>query len=223
VDARALYRHAPAAAALATAAFRWELRDLGLGWWRRDNGVWEIAGCSGIAEFSHRRNDIAEIRNAVTARLGRPVTGGEDHTIWAETRADKDTVTVTALLADWRQRAAPAGFDLDACFDRTDRALVYERLPECYVATLLDDLADPEHGLCSARSDFNHADVVRAIADWALDDGDGGRRKVLLPPDEIVRLADRFCGDERVVVIDPGVRGSTMQRRDGVRLARDAG
>ena len=35
-----------------------------------------------------------------------------------------------------------------------------------------------------------------------VDDGDR-RRKVVLPPDEIVRLADRLCGDERVVVIDP--------------------
>ena len=75
LDARALFRHAPEAAALATAALRWELRDLGLGWWRRDNGVWEIAGCSEavISEFSQRTHDIAEIRTAVAERLGRPV------------------------------------------------------------------------------------------------------------------------------------------------------
>ena len=52
LDARALYRAGPAAAALATAAARWELRDLGLGWWQRDNGIWEIAG---VDESSDRR------------------------------------------------------------------------------------------------------------------------------------------------------------------------
>jgi hypothetical protein len=58
---------------------------------------------------------------------------------------------------------------------------------------------------------------VRAVADWSIDDS-GLHRKVVLPPDEIVRLADRFCGDERVVVIDPACRGSTIRRRDGVLI-----
>jgi len=44
LDARGLYLHAPEAVALATAAARWELRDLGLGWWQRDDGIWELAG-----------------------------------------------------------------------------------------------------------------------------------------------------------------------------------
>ena len=205
-----LYRHAPEAAALATAALRWELRDLGLGWWRRDNGVWEIAGCDEavIAEFSQRRHDIAEIRHAVAARLGRPVTGGEDHTIWAETRSDQGRRRRRRPVVGLAPTCRRAGFDLDACFDRADRAIAYERLPERHVETLLNDLADPERGVCAARSDFCHADVVHAVADWSIDDG-GRRRKVVLPPDEIVRLADRFCGDERVVVIDPACRGSS--------------
>ena len=137
-------------------------------------------------------------------------------TIWAETRSAKEAVDVAGLMSDWRRRAARAGFDLDACFDRADRAIAYERLPERHVETLLNDLADPERGVCAARSDFNHADVVRAVADWSIDDG-GRRRKVLLPPDEIVRLADRFCGDERVVVIDPGLPAARRSNaRDGV-------
>ena len=108
LDARALYRHAPEAAALATAAFRWDLRDLGLGWWRRDTGAWEIAGCSEavIAEFSQRLHDIAEIRDAVAGRLGRAVTGGEKDTIWAGTRSAKEAVDVVGLKSEWRQRAA---------------------------------------------------------------------------------------------------------------------
>jgi conjugative relaxase-like TrwC/TraI family protein len=44
LDARGLYQHAPTAAALATAALRWELRDLNLGWWQRDNKTWELDG-----------------------------------------------------------------------------------------------------------------------------------------------------------------------------------
>ncbi len=73
LDARALYRHAPAAAALATAAWRWELRELGLGWWRREDGVWEVAGVTEevIGEFSRRRSEMSEVRRALEERLGR--------------------------------------------------------------------------------------------------------------------------------------------------------
>ncbi len=76
LDARALYRHAPAAAALATAAVRWELRDLGLGWWRRNDGVWEIDGVDEavIREFSQRRTEMDEVRRALEDRLGRPIS-----------------------------------------------------------------------------------------------------------------------------------------------------
>ena len=111
LDARALYRHAPEAAALATAALRWELRDLGLGWWCRGDGIWEIAGCDDtvIGEFSQRRQEIAEIREAVAEQLGRPLSDGEDRTIWAATRPDKTNVDGPMLLADWRERAAGVG------------------------------------------------------------------------------------------------------------------
>ncbi|MGH9137047.1 MAG: MobF family relaxase [Acidimicrobiales bacterium] len=220
LDARALYRHAPAAAALATAALRWELRDLGLGWRRRGDGIWEIAGCSDalIAEFSQRHHEIAEIRNAVAAELGRRITDGEDHTIWAATRPDKQTVEPAALLADWRHRAARHGFDVEVCFHQLEPAAAVERLPGVHLDRLLADLAAPETGVCSNHGDFTHADVVRAIADWSLPPTAEGkaRRKVLLPPDEIVRLADVFCASDLVVPIDPTCRGSVIRRRDCV-------
>ena len=44
LDARGLYLHAPETATLATAAARWAFRDLGLGWWQRDDGIWELDG-----------------------------------------------------------------------------------------------------------------------------------------------------------------------------------
>ena len=105
LDARALYRAGPAAAALATAAARWELRDLGLGWWQRDDGIWEIAGVdeAAIEEFSSRHRKIGEIKAALARQLGRPVTRPEDARIWADTRADKTAVDPTELQKSWRR------------------------------------------------------------------------------------------------------------------------
>ena len=117
LDARALYREGPTAAALATAAARWELRDLGLGWWRRDDGIWEIAGVddAAIDEFSSRDREISEITSALERELGRPVTLAERRKIWADTRADKTAVDPTALQASWRDRADRVGLDVTQC------------------------------------------------------------------------------------------------------------
>ncbi len=103
LDARALYRNAPAAAALATAAARWELRDLGLGWWRRPEGIWEVAGVDGAAirEFSQRRNEMDEVRKALEERLGRTIAHHEEDTVAVSTRPDKVAAT--------RPNSAPLG------------------------------------------------------------------------------------------------------------------
>ena len=83
LDARALYRHAPAAAALASAAIRWETQDLGLGWWQRPDGVWEVAGVdeASIRAFSQRRAEMDEVRKALEERLGRRISHEEENTI----------------------------------------------------------------------------------------------------------------------------------------------
>ena len=184
LDARALYRHAPAAAALASAAARWELRELGLGWWRRDDGVWEVAGIDerAIREFSRRRNEMDEVRAALEERLGRPLSHGEEDTVALSTRRGKEAVDAAGLVADWRRRAASVGVDIEGCFHRkADRAIIHETLGGGDVDALFRDLADPLTGLCAAATTFDRGDVLKAIADWAITDG-GRTRKVLLPP-----------------------------------------
>ena len=217
LDARALYRAGPAAAALATAAARWELRDLGLGWWQRDNGIWEIAGVdeAAIEEFSSRHRKIGEIKAALARQLGRPVTRPEDGRIWADTRSDKTAVDPIELQKSWRDRADRVGFDVAACFDRADRAIAYDTLPPDRVAALFGDLADREHGLCAGVDRFTRSDVIAAIVDWSVVDLNGQTRKVLLPVAEIETLADRFLACDHVIALDPALGRGVIRRRDG--------
>lgn len=217
LDARALYREGPTAAALATAAARWELRDLGLGWWRRDDGIWEIAGVddTAIDEFSSRHRDIAEIKDSLARRLGRPVSIAEDHKIWADTRADKTAVDPIALQRSWRDRADRVGLDISRCWDRPDRAIAFDTLEPERVDTLFADLTDRDGGLCGSVDRFTRGDVIAAIADWSLVDLNGQRRKVLLPVAEIEALADRFLASDLAIPLDPTLARGALRRGDG--------
>jgi conjugative relaxase-like TrwC/TraI family protein len=206
LDARLLYQHAPTAAALATAALRWELRDLNLGWWHRDGKTWELEGITPtvIAEFSRRRNDIDEITAVLEQRLGRKVTCAETDTIALATRAPKQPTNSTELLGDWYQRARHHGLEpnhLDIHLTRPGATIVHHRLPLPLVAKLHADLNAPD-GLCATTSVFRRADVIRAVADWATGP-DGNRRKVILPPDEIERTADRYLTSSHVLQLHP--------------------
>jgi conjugative relaxase-like TrwC/TraI family protein len=206
LDARLLYQHAPTAAALATAALRWELRELNLGWWHRDGKTWELEGITPavIAEFSRRRNDIDEIAAVLEQRLGRKVTCAETDTIALATRAPKQPTNPTELLADWHQRARLHGIEphhLDIHLTRPGATIVHQRLPLPLVAKLHADLDAPD-GLCATASVFRRADVIRAVADWATGP-DGNRRKVILPPDEIERTADRYLTSSHVLQLHP--------------------
>ncbi len=209
LDARALYRHAPAAAALATAATRWELRDSGVDWWCRDDGVWEIAGIGeqAIAVFSTRRAEMTEVRDALEARLGRRITHGEEDTVALATRAEKVAVDPDRLRADWHGRAERAGVDVAACFQAAGRPIVHESLPTELGKRLFADLVDPNTGLCAHAVSFDRGDVLSAIVDWSIDG-----HKVLLPPSAVERLADEFCASSLVAEV-PGA--GVIRRRDG--------
>jgi hypothetical protein len=89
LDARGLYLNASA-----PAAFRWESRGLGLGWWQRSNGTWEIAGVDqgAIDEFSSRHAEIDEVRKALEVRLGREVTPEDRNQVALATRSAKRPV-----------------------------------------------------------------------------------------------------------------------------------
>lgn len=221
LDARALYRHAPAAAVLATAAARWELRELGVGWWRRDDGVWEVAGIDerAIREFSRRRSEMDEVRAALEERLSRPLSHGDEDTMALSTRQGKEAVDAAGLVADWKRRAAEVGVDIESCFHRdSDRAISHDTLVGGDVDTLFRDLVDPVVGLCAASTTFDRGDVLKAIADWAITT-DEGTRKVLLPPAEIERLADAFCASALVVQLDPAATAGVIRRRDGATVS----
>lgn len=227
LDARGLYRHAPGAAALAAAALRWELRDLGFGWWERDDGIWEIAGVGerAISEFSRRRNEMDEVVTVLEERLGRRLTHTEETTVALSTRTGKHAVDPTSVLADWTRRAATVGLTpdgLDACFDRSDRAdraIVVPKLSERMVQRLFHDLAHPTLGLCANSIMFDHGDTMAAIANWATTDDTGNRRKVVLPPAEVDRLANSFCRSRRVVELNPARVGGVIRRLDGTVIA----
>lgn len=218
LDARALYRHAPAAAALGAAALRWELREAGVDWWRRDDGMWELAGVDerAIREFSRRRSEMDEVRAALEAQLGRTLSHREEDTVALSTRAAKHGVDVERLVEDWRRRAGMVGLDLDACFEQAGPT-VHERLPDRLVPQLHRDLIDPVAGLCSGSTTFRRGDVLAAIADWSID-VDGTERKVVVPPAEVERLADDFLATNRVVEL-AGASGGVIRRHDGQIVA----
>lgn len=219
VDARALYRNAPAAAALATAAARWELRGLGLGWWRRPEGIWEVAGVdrAAIREFSQRRNEMDEVRKALEERLGRAISHHEEDTVAVSTRADKVASDPATLRASWRDRADRVGLDTELCFDRADRALAFDALPAELQERLFCDLVDAEEGLCARANTFGSGDVMREIADWSIRDTSGVARKVLLPPREVERLTARFCATSLVFEIEATT--GTLRRRDQTTIS----
>ncbi len=214
LDPRALYRNAPAAAALATAAARWELRNLGLGWWRRPEGIWEVAGVdkAAIREFSRRRNEMDEVRKALEERLGRTISHHEEDTVAVSTRADKVASNPAELRASWKERADRVGLDLDACFGRTDRAIAVDVLPDELQERLFRDLVDSEDGLCARANTFGVGDVLKAIADWSIVESDGTIRKVLVPPREVERLAARFCAIG--LVVEVGETTGTIRPRN---------
>lgn len=147
LDGRALYRHAPAAAALATAALRWRLStELGVRWRKSERGVWEADGVpdATIREFSTRRDEVDAALAELSEALGRPLGPSDTDRVVLATRAAKARTPVEELRANWLQRARGTGFGrraLGVCFGRRP-ACCQSRLPdadEAALAVWLDD------------------------------------------------------------------------------------
>jgi len=123
-----------------------------------------------------------EVRKALEERLGRTISHHEEDTVAVSTRADKVASDPAALRASWQDRADRVGLAIDSCFDRADRALAFDVLPDDLQQRLFRDLVDSEDGLCARANTFGTGDVMRGIADWSILDANGMARKVLVPP-----------------------------------------
>lgn len=222
LDGRALYRHAPAAAALATAAMRWQLSsELGITWRRSPRGVWEAEGVpdSTIREFSTRRDEVDAALAELSETLGRPLLPADTDRVVLATRAAKARTPVEELRAGWLRRARRTGFgrrEVAACFGRAgtpDRARV---APDDERA--LADWID--RSVVEQAPTFSRGEVIEVICRWTV-----GDRLVVLPPDEVVRLADRYLASERVVELEGRNRlgRDTITRGDGVRVDATGG
>jgi conjugative relaxase-like TrwC/TraI family protein len=104
LDARALYEHAQAASALATAEMRHQLtRSLGVRWRPGRSGGWEIDGIPDpvLRAFSRRRSEIDDALRELEDAIGRDPTLGELDRIVLKTRPAKQHVPVTELVDGW--------------------------------------------------------------------------------------------------------------------------
>ncbi|MGH9135862.1 MAG: MobF family relaxase [Acidimicrobiales bacterium] len=223
LDGRALYRHAPAAAALATAALRWRLStELGVRWRRSERGVWEADGVpdATIREFSTRRDEVDAALAELSEALGRPLGPADTDRVVLATRAAKARTPVEELRAGWWRRARDTGFGrraLAACFDRVPPE-VHTRLDDPREALLRAWLDD---AVVAESPTFARGEVIEAICKWTSTDGE----LVVLPPDEVLRLTDRFLASERVIELDGRARRGrdSITRHDGVRVDATGG
>ena len=113
VDSRRLHLHLGAAQALYHARLRFELgRRMGAAWALRPSGLGDVTGVDPrlCRVFSQRSSSMDEYRHR------RGVVGpgaGSSAAMFHADRPEKDhSVTVDALMTEWRKRAADLGFDL---------------------------------------------------------------------------------------------------------------
>ena len=210
LDARALYRHAQAASALATAEMRYQLTcSLAVRWRPGRKGGWEIAGIPDpvLGGFSQRRGEIDDALRELEDAIGRDPSLQELDRIVLKTRPAKQHVPVDELLDSWRTRAATLGFGRDqlaACLDRPRE--LREPDPEALFAAL----AAPE-GICANLSIFNRADVLAALVDLPVPHGDGDLQPLLVPAARLESLADGFLASRHVVAVTTAGRYTTRE------------
>jgi conjugative relaxase-like TrwC/TraI family protein len=222
LDGRALYRHAPAAAALATAAMRWRLStELGVAWRKSARGVWEADGVpdATIREFSTRRDEVDAALAELSEALGRPLGPSDTDKVVLATRAAKARTPVEELRAGWMRRARATNFGrraLAACFGNSSPHC-HARLPEVGEEELGQWL---ESAVVAESPTFARGEVIEAICRWTVDD-----TLVVMPPEEVLRLADRFLASERVIELDGRARRArdSITRNDGVRVDATGG
>jgi conjugative relaxase-like TrwC/TraI family protein len=184
LDGQQLYGQAKTAGTLYQAALRYELRELGLAWAVRDNGLAELADVPHrvLRAFSRRR---VEIEQAMAEHGTSSRAGAQAATL--VTRKAKDYgVRPESFAAEWHSRAEALGFDTAA------RGRLLHRLPARLPATAELARASAEllsaDGLTAMTSTFGRAEAIRG---WCVRLPQGA------PVPAVEDLADRLlvCPD----------------------------
>jgi conjugative relaxase-like TrwC/TraI family protein len=222
LDARQLYWQAQEASALATAHMRHQLtQTLGVRWRPGRNGGWEIDVISDdvVREFSQRRGEIDDAVAELEEAIGRTRTLDELQSIIVATRPDKQDVDPRQLVAGWWTRARAHGLTPDRLAGITGQPP-----PEAHADpdVIYRRLADPETGICAGSSIFTRADAVAALVDLPVPTGDGDTQPLLVPAEEIERLADDFLASDHVVPIEPAdIAASSVLARTAIYTTRE--
>ena len=201
LDARALYRHAQAASALATAEMRRQLTDeLGVRWRPGRKSGWEIGGITNqvVGEFSKRRNEIDYALLELEEELGRGAHPGEVEHIVLRTRPAKNHTPADALVASWRERAERHGLTPDTLAAVTGHEPQGQEVDE---VALFESLAGAE-GICSGGSVFSRSEALVAMANHPVPAPGGDQPQPLLcGAARLIELTDRFLASEHVVAL----------------------
>jgi conjugative relaxase-like TrwC/TraI family protein len=201
LDARALYRHAQAASALATAEMRHRLSDeLGVRWRPGHKSGWEIDGITNqvVSEFSKRRNEIDDALQELEQEIGRGAHPSEVEHIVLRTRPAKNHTPANVMIASWRERAERLGLSTDALAALTGHHPQQQEIDE---AALFDSLAGPD-GICSGASVFTRSEALAAMANHPVPGAEGRSPQPLLGgADRLIELTDRFLASAHVVAL----------------------
>jgi conjugative relaxase-like TrwC/TraI family protein len=174
VHSRGLFAHTVVAGRLYQAQLRHELTArLGVAWDVRPTGLGDVVGVEpGLRGLFSQRT--AEIKAYVAERSGRASLRGAFYA----TRAEKDrTVSVEALVPEWRRRANDLGYDIGALSrvvgrGRDRQSFDVSRLPSALA------------GRARADATLSRRDIVAAVA---IAHVGGGRVS------EVEGTADRLC------------------------------
>jgi conjugative relaxase-like TrwC/TraI family protein len=193
LDGQQLYTQAKTAGTLYQAALRYELRELGLAWAVRDNGLAELADVPHrvLRAFSRRR---VEIEHAMAEHGSSGRAGAQAATL--ATRKAKDYgVRPESLAAEWHNRADALGFNAPA------RNRLLHRLPARLPASAELVRASAEmlsaDGLTAKASTFGRAEAIRG---WCVRLPQGA------PVPAVEQLADRLLACPDVVALGAPAR-----------------
>ena len=209
LDARALYREARAASAVAQAEMRWQFHRLGVGFDKHQSGVWEIAGVTQetVTAFSSRRVEIELALAQIIDGVGS--TRDEIQKISASTRGAKTIVDAVVLQQRWAKTAKAVVFDPASLTSRRERSsAAKETLTRSEQADLFRFLDEAATGACENESTFNRGDVMAAINRWAPDGN-----LIVMPSATLTQMAERFLTS--VLAIPVAHTSQVIYRRDG--------